>query len=955
MHVVPLSDVREIRKKWYRQIFRTNCPRRIWNYGIPYVCAIMRMTASYAGRLQGRTPLESLTGETPDISEYLDFGFYDLVWFKEDAGIGEIKIGRFLDVSHSVGTLMSYHILPCSGIPISRTTVQRMTELEKTTDVNKARIAKFDQDVAERFKEERLAMTGDKPDLQAWSAIIESDPDFAEEFAKTFNNPDVKEADDEFDPDSYDNYLTMELLMDRPGADPELARVTKRLKDNNGNPIGIANANPILDTRLYEVEYCDGHKAAISANIIAENLFSQVDNDGHRQILFDTIIGHRTDGSEIKEENAFVVSSNGVKRRKETTIGWEINVQWKDGSTTWNKLKDMKDSYPIQVAEYAIENGVSELPAFKWWIPFVLKKRDRIIAKTKTSYWQKTHKYGLEIPKNYNDCVRIDHQNGNTLWQESVKKEMKTVRPAFEVYEGDIRDLIGYQGIACHLIFDVKLGENFRRKARLVAGGHQTVTPTTLTYSSVVARDSVRIALTIAALNDLDILVCDIEGAYLTAKCREKIYIKAGSEFGSEAGTTMIVKMALYGLKSSGAAFRSKLAGVLHDLNYRPSLADPDVWLKAAVKTNGFEYYEMVLCYVDDLMIISHVPEKTIEGIQKVFKLKGDKAEAPDMYLGVTLEKKMNSNGTKCWTMSPQKYVDAAVRNVEEKLAKDGLRLPSKCLTPLQSTYHPSEDVSAELNADGLRYYQELIGVLRWAIEIGRLDILLEVALLSSHLALPRKGHLEQVYHIFGYLKQSPRRRLYLDPDYPIISENRFAKYDWTDFYKYAEEPIPPNMPTPRGRLLSTHCFVDSDHAGDKVTRRSQTGILIFCNRAPVIAYSKRQNSVETSTYGSELVAMKQAVELIRSLRYKLRMFGIGIEGPTDVFCDNESVYKNVSIPESVLSKKQHSISYHSAREAVASGVVRIAKEGTATNLSDLFTKMMNRPKREELLGRFMY
>ena len=139
------------------------------------------------------------------------------------------------------------------------------------------------------------------------------------------------------------------------------------------------------------------------------------------------------------------------------------------------------------------------------------------------------------------------------------------------------------------------------------------------------------------------------------------------------------------------------------------------------------------------------------------------------------------------------------------------------------------------------------------------------------------------------------------------------------------------------------------------MTRQSQTGILIFCNRAPVIAYSKRQNSVETSTYGSELVAMKQAVELIRSLRYKLRMFGIGIEGPTDVFCDNESVYKNVSIPESVLSKKQHSISYHSAREAVASGVVRIAKEGTATNLSDLFTKMMNRPKREELLGRFMY
>jgi hypothetical protein len=190
---------------------------------------------------------------------------------------------------------------------------------------------------------------------------------------------------------------------------------------------------------------------------------------------------------------------------------------------------------------------------------------------------------------------------------------------------------------------------------------------------------------------------------------------------------------------------------------------------------------------------------------------------------------------------------------------------------------------------------------------------------LSSHLALPRKGQLEQVYHIFSYLKYNGKRRVYLDPSYPSISEDRFAAYDWTDFYKYAEDTLPPNMPKPRGKAISTHCFVDSDHAGDTVTRRSQTGILIFCNTAPIIHYSKRQNSVETSTYGSELVAMRQAIELVKALRYKLRMFGIPVEGPTDVFYDNESVFKNVSRPESVLSKKQHSISYHAAREAVAS------------------------------------
>ena len=141
-------------------------------------------------------------------------------------------------------------------------------------------------------------------------------------------------------------------------------------------------------------------------------------------------------------------------------------------------------------------------------------------------------------------------------------KEMKNVRPAFEVYEGDVSKLVGYQKIRCHIVWDVKLGENFRRKARLVAGGHTTDTPSSITYSSVVSRESVRIALTIAALNGLDILACDIQNAYLNADCREKIYTIAGDEFGSDAGKVMIVKKALYGLKSSGAAFWAMLTDI---------------------------------------------------------------------------------------------------------------------------------------------------------------------------------------------------------------------------------------------------------------------------------------------------------------------------------------------------------------------------------------------------------
>jgi hypothetical protein len=98
---------------------------------------------------------------------------------------------------------------------------------------------------------------------------------------------------------------------------------------------------------------------------------------------------------------------------------------------------------------------------------------------------------------------------------------------------------------------------------------------------------------------------------------------------------------------------------------------------------------------------------------------------------------------------------------------------------------------------------------------------------------------------------------------------------------------------------VSTHCFVDADHAGNLITRRSQTGILLFVNRALIVWYSKRQNTVETSTFGSEFVAMRIAVELIESLRYKLRMFGIPIDGPTNVYCDNEAVTKNAIYPES--------------------------------------------------------
>ena len=141
-----------------------------------------------------------------------------------------------------------------------------------------------------------------------------------------------------------------------------------------------------------------------------------------------------------------------------------------------------------------------------------------------------------------------------------------------------------------------------------------------------------------------------------------------------------------------------------------------------------------------------------MEDLQVVFKLKDNKIAPPKIYLRVQLEK-MTVGTHDGWALSSDKYIKAALDTVEKSLADAPKRLPPKCKNPISSGYRPELDITPKLNAEGLQKYQEMIGMLRWAVELGRFDMLLETAMMSTHLALPRVGHLEQVYHIFGYLK----------------------------------------------------------------------------------------------------------------------------------------------------------------------------------------------------------
>jgi hypothetical protein len=273
----------------------------------------------------------------------------------------------------------------------------------------------------------------------------------------------------------------------------------------------------------------------------------------------------------------------------------------------------------------------------------------------------------------------------------------------------------------------------------------------------------------------------------------------------------------------------------------------------------------------------------------------------------------------------------------------------------MRADYCPEVDISPVLSDTLATYYQGLIGVLRWTCELGRIDISTEVSMLSSHNALPREGHLEAVLDVFAYLKKHQSAAIVFNDDLPIIDEKQFKEFDWSDIYGNVEEALQPNMPAPLGNPVEMFCFVDSDHAGNLATRRSHTGILIFLNKSPILWYSKRQNTVESSTFGSEFVALCSAVELIIGLRYKLCMFGIPLTGPTSVFCDNQSLVHNSTTPESTLTKKHNAICYHHVWEAAGARIIRVAKEDSDTSLADLLTKPLVHQKRKNLLQHILY
>ena len=154
----------------------------------------------------------------------------------------------------------------------------------------------------------------------------------------------------------------------------------------------------------------------------------------------------------------------------------------------------------------------------------------------------------------------------------------------------------------------------------------------------------------------------------------------------------------------------------------------------------------------------------------------------------------------------------------------------------------------------------------------------MEVFAMASMMALTREGYLDALFKMFSFLKSKHNGVTVFDPTELEIDQTQFPTEDWSATpYGLCKEDVPLNAP-PRGIGFTMRAFVDSDHAGDSITRRSRTGFIVFLNNAPIFVHSKKQGSCETSSFGSEFIAMKSCCEHLGGLRYKLRMFGIPVE-----------------------------------------------------------------------------
>jgi hypothetical protein len=621
---------------------------------------------------------------------------------------------------------------------------------------------------------------------------------------------------------------------------------------------------------------------------------------------------------------------------------YNVQVQWDNGETTYEPLDVIAKDDPISCARYALDNDLLDLPGWKRFKNMARRQkkliRDVNQAKLRSYRTAPKYMYGYEIPRDYAHAKQLDQQNGNTKWQDCTRLEIQQLfeyKTFKDIGKGSPLPP-GFTKIRVHLVYAVK--HDGRHKARLVADGHLTDVPLESVYSGVVSLRGIRMAVFLGELNNLNIWCTDVGNAYLESYTREKVGIVAGEEFGPDfRGHTLIISKALYGLRSSGLRWHEKFADCLRAEGFTPCKAEPDIWMRK----NG-EIYEYIAVYVDDLMFVMRDPEAFTNVLSDPkgpykFKLKG--TGPISFHLGCDFVR--DDHGV--LAMAPRKYIqklhDGYVRMFGEK-PKTVYR------SPLEEGDHPELDNSDLLDPNDVVKYQSLIGSMQWAVSLGRIDVATAVMTMSSFRSAPRHGHLQRAKRMVGYLLRMKDSAIRFRTDVPDMSQLPVPQHDWDySVYEGASESVPHDAPEPLGRPTTTTTYFDANLYHDWVSGRSVSGILHFMNQTPVDWYTKKQNTVETATYGSEFIAGRIAIDQIFDLRTTLRYLGVPILGKSYIFGDNESMITSSKFPHSRLHKRHNALSYHRVREAVASGMVSIHHIPGGINPADILSKHWAYPK----------
>ena len=940
-----------------------NAPLVFWCYCLQFLIECLNHTAH--SQLDWRTPMEFMHGHTPDISMFR-FTFWEPIWYFEPTAKypkPNFLPGRCVGIAWDHGDAFTYKVwtTPNNDWEQGQELIRNVVRSRHYQDTEpKASYEDSDLEFEGRKLTRKQQKENSKKKLEKDPPTTEVQEQELPAHAKTIRFSDEEIALPPLLPRDAPPLYSVLKSAEEPGGKAEKLDGNNNSNSNDFSAVEASDPTSNLKRARDESEDDQG----IDYNPLEEDeieMTEEVNND---------LSGEKSD---LEVGGARVVE---IVKHSWFDGQLKFKVKWNTEESTWETFRDMKEDHPRLSARYIVENNVTRSKRSDrniQWAKKTLRDMDRAVRrvarlydfyldnndevrkvrraqkggnkKKKQNYSQPIFKYGVQVPRNVRQAIEFDKVNGDTFWQDAIKLEVNALNK-LECFEFKPKDFVcgrDFQKTTLTMIFDVK--HDLRRKARLVAGGHLIDALDVDIYSSTVKSISVKLLHVIAHKKDLKQLCGDVSNAFPTAYTNERVYAVAGPEFGTLEGHVVIIRKALYGLRSSSERWHAHFADTLRSMEFVPTRYDKDVWMR---KSEDETYYEYVCTHVDDFMIVSRKPEVIMEKLKEVYSISSE--GPPEYYLGN--DYKTNKGR---WAIGCKKYLVEAVARVQQMFGS-----LKKYSVPLPAGDHPEMDTSELLNDDGHRKYQMLVGMLNWVVTIGRFDIAHATSSMSRFSSCPRKGHLDRLLRIFGYLKKRNNRRYVVDSRNPIFhgGEDEFGRDYAKEFqgeYPDAVEEIDQGIPDPLVDEMEITVFVDSDHAHDKMTRRSITGIMIFVGRTPVFYSSKRQGAVETSTYGAEFCAMRTGTEETISVRYMLRCLGVKVEHASYMFGDNLGVVQNATIKGSLLKKKHVAISFHRVREATAAGIVHPMKIDSKDNYADVLTKSLTERVFCALVGMISY